>query len=376
MKHNEKKGVVVGIDASSIRGGGGLEHLVQILNHVDIKAHNISKIIVWCNPEVRDSLPSRDGILVVSKNYFKNPIVRMISRYFLLAREIEKNADVVFFPAGISLPVKIPAVGMCQNIQPFIQSERKNQGLTYSWLRLVLLRILMRYSLKSVDRVIFVSEHALHVLEEDGYKRNISRDTVIGHGCDDVYFSTMRTITEITEIIYVSTINTYKHQVEVAKAVAICRDKGTSLSINFVGGWVEPYYGYAKKIFNELDPGGEWIKVSGKQSRSDVVELLKQSDLFVFASTCETFGMAVVEAMAVGLPIICSDAQPMSGYLKDGAVKYFNPNHPEEIAAAIQYCRANPDELYPYRKRANQYAKNFRWSLVARSTFDVIVSVC
>ena len=39
--------MILGIDASNIRVGGGLTHLKELLSSVDIENHNIEKIIVW-----------------------------------------------------------------------------------------------------------------------------------------------------------------------------------------------------------------------------------------------------------------------------------------------------------------------------------------
>lgn len=54
--------------------------------------------------------------------------------------------------------------------------------------------------------------------------------------------------------------------------------------------------------------------------RSDIAELLGQSDLFAFSTTAaEGFGIALIEAMAAGLPILASDVPACREVLKDGA---------------------------------------------------------
>ena len=44
--------MTVGIDASNIREGGGLNHLYHILNEYDPSRHKIKKIIVWGNSKI------------------------------------------------------------------------------------------------------------------------------------------------------------------------------------------------------------------------------------------------------------------------------------------------------------------------------------
>ena len=54
--------------------------------------------------------------------------------------------------------------------------------------------------------------------------------------------------------------------------------------------------------------------------------VLKRAHLFVFASSCENMPNTLVEAMASGLPIACSDRGPMPEILRDGGT-YFDPEN-------------------------------------------------
>lgn len=60
--------------------------------------------------------------------------------------------------------------------------------------------------------------------------------------------------------------------------------------------------------------------------RSDIPELLGQADLFVFSTTpAEGFGIALIEAMAAGLPILASDVPACREVLKEGAAGQLVP---------------------------------------------------
>src|SRR4029077_8612726 len=63
--------------------------------------------------------------------------------------------------------------------------------------------------------------------------------------------------------------------------------------------------------------------------------LYHRADAFVFASSCENLPISLIEAMAAGLPVACSARGPMPEVLGDAGV-YFDPERPEEIAAAIR----------------------------------------
>ena len=53
--------------------------------------------------------------------------------------------------------------------------------------------------------------------------------------------------------------------------------------------------------------------------RHDVIELMKKADIFIIPSRYEGLSIAMIEAMACGLPIIASDAPGIRPYIKHGA---------------------------------------------------------
>ena len=73
-------------------------------------------------------------------------------------------------------------------------------------------------------------------------------------------------------------------------------------------------------------------------ARSDVPALLKQMDGFVYSTDHDTFGIAVIEAMAAGLPIVVNDWPVMKevcGETEENYVKYFKSKDVDSCAEAI-----------------------------------------
>lgn len=69
--------------------------------------------------------------------------------------------------------------------------------------------------------------------------------------------------------------------------------------------------------------------------RRDVAELYKISNAFVFSSKREGLGLAAIEAMSAGIPVICSDNRGTREYAKDGINALVCDNSRESYVAAI-----------------------------------------
>ena len=67
----------------------------------------------------------------------------------------------------------------------------------------------------------------------------------------------------------------------------------------------------------------------------ELKELYRQAEIFVFPSTYEGFGLPVLEAMAIGTPVISSNAASLPE-VGGSAVKYFTPDNPNELAQLME----------------------------------------
>lgn len=77
-------------------------------------------------------------------------------------------------------------------------------------------------------------------------------------------------------------------------------------------------------------------KVSFLGNRSDVPWLLRQMDLFLYATDHDTFGIAVIEAIASGLPVIVNDWDVMKEITRDGEwATLFQTGNEEDCVSKI-----------------------------------------
>jgi glycosyltransferase involved in cell wall biosynthesis len=95
----------------------------------------------------------------------------------------------------------------------------------------------------------------------------------------------------------------------------------------------------------------EWL---GRQPRERVLALMLGASMLVFPSTCyENFPMTILEAYAVGLPVIASNLGGMSSLIDHGRTGlHFRPGDPEDLAAKVAWAAAHPAELADMRREA------------------------
>ena len=81
---------------------------------------------------------------------------------------------------------------------------------------------------------------------------------------------------------------------------------------------------------------------AGTQPPAAVAEALAAADLFVFPSATETFGIAMIEAMAAGCAVVAVRAPASSDLLRDGETGRIVGADPEAFAGAVRHLLAQP----------------------------------
>jgi alpha-1,3-rhamnosyl/mannosyltransferase len=84
----------------------------------------------------------------------------------------------------------------------------------------------------------------------------------------------------------------------------------------------------------------------------------------------EGFGLPVVEAMAVGTPVVCSRAGALPEVAGDAAV-YFDPTDPADMARAILQTLTDESLRAACRERGRRRAAQFRWEDAAERFLEL-----
>ncbi len=112
------------------------------------------------------------------------------------------------------------------------------------------------------------------------------------------------------------------------------------------------------------------IHFTGFVSDADLVRLYNACDCFVFPSFYEGFGLPILEAMACGRAVACSNTSAMPE-VAEGAGLLFDPRNPASIARAIGDILLDSELRQRVESRGLQRAAHFNWRKSALATLDV-----
>jgi len=101
-----------------------------------------------------------------------------------------------------------------------------------------------------------------------------------------------------------------------------------------------------------------------------LIELYQQATLFVFPTLYEGFGFPVLEAMACGTPVLCSNVASLPEVAGDAAI-LFDPLDPKGLSAIMMQVLSDDHLRRQLTGRGRHQASKFSWDDTARGMVDV-----
>ena len=171
---------------------------------------------------------------------------------------------------------------------------------------------------------------------------------VIPNAVDTGLFSpSEKTAVEPGLIVFVNSLNPKKGIEQLVDAMnAVCAQH-SSARLVAVGQDTQPADGglsYVERLRGRVRPEFRArVEFIGRQDRAGVLDWLRRAHICCLPSHMETFGIAAVEAMSVGKPVIYSRTGPGPEVMEDGVSGLLcDPCDPADIAAKINVILGNP----------------------------------
>lgn len=375
---------ILGIDAANLRQGGGVTHLVEVLGAADPGQFDFQRIVVWASKQTLEKLPQRQWLECVAVPALEGGVLQRAAwqRWALSTEARRCRCDLLFVPGGTFGGSFRPFVAMSQNLLPFDDREISRYGVSRKAARLKLLRHLQRRTFRKASGAIFLTEFAKQqTLQHVGPLAGCVQ--TIPHGMNPAFFQDTRPQRTIESYapntpfrcVYVSAVSLYKHQWSVIEAISRLRAvTGWSIGLDLVGPVVDVGGSKMHESIAAHDPTGKWVRYRGAVPYGDLPRVYAEADLAIYASTCETFGQTLLEAMASALPVACSSAACLPELLGDAGA-YFEAESPSSIAECLSKLIGKPSLRSSLAAKAAKRATEFSWSVCATRTFSFLSQV-
>lgn len=113
------------------------------------------------------------------------------------------------------------------------------------------------------------------------------------------------------------------------------------------------------------------VTFTGSLPFAETPSYMKAANLFGFASITETQGLATLEAMAAGLPVVAVNASGTRDILKHGQQGYLVENDATALASAIKRLLSNPERMQKFAQAAYKKAQSFNITKLTDKLLDV-----
>jgi glycosyltransferase involved in cell wall biosynthesis len=353
------------IDASRVHPNGGamlqLEYLVQFRDEV-LDAD--TKLVVFAGDFVVDRLKEKTSscIFIVTRGKYKF----WIWFQFYIWR---KKPDVVLnFGPNIYLFPKI--VSVMHNQLPFEVNMYERYNL-YDMFRLTIQFLITYITFIFSRKIIVFSKNSSHTLERLLIGR--SKIEIIPHGVEIKFpnVSLKECSKEKYRFVYVSPILEYKNHEYVIYSFERLRSLGYSnFSVRFVGEMVP----FSKKIIDLImliDPNGYFYEYVKPNGREFVLNEINNSCFAIYASSCESFGITLVELMLMKIPILANDYATTREILRDGGL-YFSLKEADSMFVLIKSLLDEKLDMTCYTEKSYRYARAYTPRAMASSVFNLL----
>ncbi len=283
------------------------------------------------------------------------------------------KVDVIHHPFSILNPmsIKLPSV------LTFVDMQHEFLPQFFSAGEMKMRKEFFRPSAEQATRIIAISGHVKSSLIER-YEISPGKIDVVYLGHDSRYrvydagsLQEMRSKVDLNRpfIYYPGATWPHKNHKMLLAALSIMKDR-----YRFDGQLV--LTGIAKKSYGDMLDEirrlglGDTVNILGYLPYEDLPYIYNLARIMVFPSLFEGFGIPLVEAMACGCPVVCSNATSIPEVVGDSGV-FFDPYSAEDMADKIWKAWNDEEQLKSMRARGIERAKIFNWDDTARRTIEV-----
>lgn len=359
---------IVGIDASriSVDQRTGTENYSLQITRALLTGDVSWRWRLYSNAPARDfpvDIPDQVEIRSI-------PSPRLWTHYRLSREMLRHRPDALFVPAHVVPLVHPPTVVTIHDLgylhvpEAHPPRQRRMLDLTTRWSARVARHIIVPSGRTRDD---LISHYAVPE----------TKITVVHHGVDERFFRDIpapdddfrdRYGLRRPYVLAVGTIQPRKNYPVLARAMRLA-SADHDLVIAGKRGWM------ADQVLAQLERAGlgDRLRVLDYVPDPDLPALYAGAELFLQPSSFEGFGMPVLEAMAVGTPVVSASGSSLSEIAGDGA-SYIDPSNIDALASTVQHLLGDSRARAALAASGKARAAPFTWERAAQKTRMIIES--
>jgi len=356
----------------SNKGGTGIyiQELIRSLKKVDSRNSYITL-------NFHNRLPRKNNFTKIC-----NVLIDLFYIHFMVPYSVlSKNIDIIHFPANI-----IPIFSPCLSVVTIHDMMFVRYPEFYDPDFLKFARLFFPLSARRADKIITISEFSKKdivrfccVAEEKvevvylGVEPEFFR---VKDNTANAFVSSRYGLGKKPYVFFAGEFGPRKNLENLIKAIAKLKLMNKCKEIELVLVGARRTTGYLCRIetlIKELGLEGDvrWLDFV---PRSHLRYLLKSARVSVYVSLCEGFGLPIIEAMAIGTPVVCSNGSSMTEIAGNAAV-IVDPREVSKIADAIFRLLTQPKLVAEYIARGKRRALKFTWENTAAKTIEIYKSL-
>jgi len=308
-----------------------------------------------------------------------HPVTRLpiLIRYWLdhpvRKNVLKQKADIFFSPDGfIPLGMSIPKVSMVHDVAYLRYPEHLQPRI-----RAFYKKWMPRY-LAYTDHIITVSEFSKSEIIA-GYNVPADKISVVYNGITDVYKPVSEEQKKITRerysnskpyFVYLGAIHPRKNILTLVKAFEQFKSSNPSdhqLVLAGRASW------HTEEVFKSIAES-KWkdsIHLPGYIATAEATALVASAEAMIYPSLYEGFGLPLVEAMACGVPVICSNVSSLPEVAGNAAL-LFDPMDAELLAHHMEKMSTDEALRKEMITLGTERSKYFSWDKAATQVYEIL----
>ncbi len=361
--------MLIGIDAShanKIQRTGVEEYCWQIIQEFKNIIPSDTKVVLYSNKELLPELaelPENWEIKIL-----KWPLKKMWSQ-FRLAYELWKNPPDIYFSPGQLLPFFSPK----NSVVMVHDSAFEAFPNVYRFFGRQYLKLMNRLIVKKSKTILTSTEFNKKEMAKFYGQAVVDKIKIIPLAYDSEKYNLNNPVEKNVYgqyILSVGRLEEKKNTKRIILAFELVKKQFPNLKLILIG---KPGAGFEEieiTINNSIYKKD--IILPGFVVSKDLLNILKNAQVFVFPSLYEGFGIPVLEAMAVGLPVIVSKGNALEEVGKDVVISV-DPLSVEEIANKIFDLLSDSNLRDKKIKLGLEEVKKYSWRNTAEYTWQEII---